>query len=468
MRERHFRIALLILGHGVFLSLLALAWKHALLRTTFGDTAFQVFKWISQPGWDIEAHRYTAVVPQAGVKFFALFGPGLRTLLIVASLLHVFVGYGIYMLCAHVWKSPRAAFGCAVAAVLCSRLAFYSPVLEANYLLCYPFLFIGYIERNAREDRFPWWRGVLAGALLLVPLIVHPVGWMVMLFCVVFVSVLGWLRGKMFASLLALTAMWPLVVRWLFPPTAYEQEQYRAVGEGLREVGSITRWGSLDFLSVHTFTATNTYLPALLVLLAVVLGWSLVKERRIALLTFAGTVAFLAAFLVTFHEGNSAVMQDRGVLPVATIIALSAAALVMRVESPRSRMLMVTLATVVLFVKIRDVSFASRPFVKQFTATEELIALADEQGIPRGIVDCQRLRERDVEVSWAFPVETLLRSAVRGADQGRVLVCSDNLPPADLLGSGQLEVLQLVWVVDKNGGRYFKPADSPYRTVVQH
>ena len=59
MNERPFRLTLIVLGHGVFLALLVLAWKHALLRSTFGDTAFQVFKWVSQPGLDIEAHRYT-------------------------------------------------------------------------------------------------------------------------------------------------------------------------------------------------------------------------------------------------------------------------------------------------------------------------------------------------------------------------------------------------------------------------
>ena len=468
MPERHFRLALLLLGHGVFLSLLALAWKYAFIRSTSGDTAFQVFQWITQPGWDIEAHRYTAIVPQACVKFFALFGPDLRTLLLIASLAHVCVGYGIFLVCAHMWKAPVAAFGCAVAAVLCSRLAFYSPVLEANYLLCYPFLLIGFIERNARGDHFPPWKVAMAGALLLVPLIVHPVGWMVMLFCAVFMFMLGWLRGRTFATLLTLTASWPLIARWLFPPTGYEVEQYDAVGTGLQQLGSIASWGSWEFLSIHTFSASTTYLPALIVLVVLASGWLLLERPGIALISLGGPLAFLFVFLVTFHKGNSAVMQDRGVLPLATIIALSGAALVVRTESPRLRTATIILAALVLFVKIRDVSFASRPFVKQFAATEELIALADEQGVARGIVDCQRLRERDVEISWAFPVETLLRSALRGPEMGRVLVCSDNLPAPHMLASGQVEVLRFAWAVDKNGNTCFRRVDSPYATIVQH
>lgn len=468
MPERHFRNALLLLGHGVFCTLLALAWKYALIRSTFGDSAFQVFQWISQPGWDIEAHRYTAIVPQACVKLFALFGVELRTLLIVASLAHVLVGYSTYALCAHVWKSPVAAFGCALAAVLCSRLAFYSPVLEANYLLCYPFLLIGFLERGMRKKQSPKWTTAVAMLLLLVPLIVHPVGWMVMLFCVAFMFALGWGSWGRLGPLFGLSALWPLLARWLFPPTGYELEQYAEVSKGLEELGSIAHWGSWEFLAMHTFSATNTYLPALLVLVAVAWAWSLVKEWRTALLTIGGALAFLFVYLVTFHEGNSAVMQDRGILPLATILALSAAALLFRLENPRWRMVALVAAALVLFVKVRDVSFASRPFVKQYEATQELITLADAQGVSRGILDCQRVRERDVEVSWAFPVETLLRSAVRGPEQGRVLVCADNLPAPHMLTSGQVQVLQFAWAVDKNGNPYFQRVDSPYAWIVQH
>ena len=219
--------------------------------------------------------------------------------------------------------------------------------------------------------------------------------------------------------------------------------------------------------AIHTFSASTTYLPACMVLILVVTGWSVFRQWKPGLLTLMGSIAFLFVFLVTFHAGNSAVMQDRGVLPVATIIALSTAAFVLRLDGARPRMVALVLAAAVLFVKVRDLSFASRPFMRQYAVLEGSIRLADEQGIARGIVDCQRLREQDVEVSWAFPVETLLRSAVRGPELGRVLVCSDNLPAPHMLSSGQVQVLQFAWAVDKNGNRYFHRVDLPYRTVVQ-
>lgn len=467
MQERHFRLALLVLGHGVFIALLALALEHAMIRSTFGDTAFQVFQWISQPGWDIEAHRYTAIVPQACVKFFALFGPDLRTLLVVASLAHVAVGYVIFFLCSHVWRSPIAAFGCALAAVLCSRLAFYSPVLEANYLLCYPFLLVGFVEHHKGATGSTPLAGALVCGLLLIPLIVHPAGWMVMLFCVAFMTILGWLRGRPLVLLLALNGAWPLIAHWLFPPTGYEQEQYGAIAGGLRNIGSFARWGSSDFLAIHTFSASTTYLPALLVLSAVIAGWVLSRQRWAALATLGGALAFLLAYLVTFHAGNSAVMQDRGVLPVATIISLSASALLMRLHRPAWRSTAVFLVTVVLFVKVRDVSFASRPFKEQLSAVDALIRLADEQGIARGIVDHRSLHQNGVEDSWAFPMETLLRSAARGPEHSRILVCSDRIPPIEELLHGEIPVLQFRMDADANGNRYFGSGDPSYKTIVQ-
>lgn len=467
MQERHFRLALLVLAHGVFIALLTLAWEHAMIRSTFGDTAFQVFQWISQPGWDIEAHRYTAIIPQACVKFFALLGTDLHTLLVVASLAHVLVGYVIFVLCAHVWRSHFAAVGCALAAVLCSRLAFYSPVLEANYLLCYPFLLVGFVEHRKGTAGSTALAGASACGLLLIPLIVHPTGWMVMLFCVAFMAILGWIQRGLMVVLLLLNVAWPAIAHGLFPPTGYEQEQYGAIAVGLRNIGAMAQWGSSEFLAIHTFSASTTYLPALLMLLAVVTGWILSGQRWAALATLGGALAFLLAYLVTYHAGNSAVMQDRGILPVATIISISASALLARLDRPAWRPTTLILLTVVFFIKVRDVSFASRPFKGQLSAVEALIHLADEQGIVRGIVDHRSLQQNGVEDSWAFPVETLLRSAARGPEYGRILVCSDRMPPASEVANGQIPVLQFRMDPGANGNRYFGMGDPSYKTVVQ-
>lgn len=465
MEDTRFRSALLLLGHGVFVALGALALEHGILRATTGDSAFQVFQWISQPGWDIEAHRFSAVVPQAMVKLFVLFGADLCTLLHVASLGHVLVAYGVFVACAHLWKSTGAALGCALAAVMCTRLTFYSPVLEANYLLCFPFLVMGYATSHA-DRAWSAWRIGAALLLSLVALVVHPMGWMVMLFVAAWLYVAERTALKVCVVLGLVALAWPVFSRFAFPPTGYELNQYDKVARGLHRFSDFCSWESLNFLRLHTFEASTNYLPALLALLIAVIGWSVFRRPLVALLALAGASAFLLVFLITFHEGDSAIMMDRAVLPVATLISFGTAGVVVRIRASVWRSAALLFTAVLLFVKVRDVSFASRPFRSQLATTHGLIALAQEQAITRGIVECGSLREEGLDVTWAFPIEILLRSSVWGADHGCVLVCSDQLPNERDLRSGQVFVL-FDWQVDKNGTGYFQESGSPYKRVIQ-
>ncbi len=466
MSERLFRSALLVLGHGVFIALGVLSLEHAVTRATWGDTAFQLFQWISQPGWDIEAHRYTAVLPQATVKLVSLFGPDLRTLLYTASLAHVLVGYGVFVLCAHKWKANEAAVGCAVAAVLCTRLTFYSPVLEANYLLCFPFLAAGYMEQRSGTSWSAWAIGALL-LFILVALFAHPMGWMVMLFVVAwaFVQERLPLRVALLFGLLLLA--WPLITRVLFPPTGYELGQYEKVERGLRGFSWWCRWESLRYLRLHTFCATTNYLPALLALVASTIGWCVLRRYWTVLVLVGGTLAFLLVYAITFHEGDSAMMMDRGILPVATLIAIGAAPLALRTRGTVWRSVVLVAMALVFFIKLRDVSFASRPYVAQVRATEALAVQAREQGIDRGIVDCDALRAQGADINWAFPVEMLLRSSVNGPEHGCILVCAKDPPSPRALASGDLQVLGMFLDPDKNGNGYFAGANGPYRAFRQ-
>jgi hypothetical protein len=460
--ERAYRKFLLLVGHGVFLVLGVLAWQYAFLRTTYADSAFQIFQWISQPGWDIEAHRYTAIVPQALVKLFAVLGSDLRTLLRVASLAHVGVGYAVFALCAHVWRAPVAAIGCALAAVLCSRFTFYSPVLEANYLLCYPFLLFGFLEHRGKTGGWAWYHPVFAVLLLLVPLIVHPVGWMVMVFGLVFCWLSRGVPLKALIPLLVMAAGWPLIGRAVFPPTAYELGHYAAVSSGLATLPSLLQWGSWRYLSIHTFDASNTYLPALLVWLAIVVGWCALRQWWTALLAFTGTLAFLLVYLITFHAGDSGIMMDRGILPVATVLALSGVPLLFRAKGPRIRAALTVLVVLVLAVKLRDVSFASRPYRERQQVITTLLAEAEQQGLVRAIVPVERFTERGVELNWALPCESLLLSSLNGASAGRILVAADQVPHGQAAERGALVLFDRVFSLTQKSERYFQPTNSPY------
>lgn len=405
--------AAVVIGHITFLALLALAWKYADLRTTAGDSAYQVFKWVNDPGVQVEAHRYSALVPQLSVKLFKMFGTSLQGLLLVASLMHVMVAYGVFLICLYLLKAPRTAVAAALAAVLCTRLTFFGPVLEANYLLSYPFLFFAAFEGHGQKLQRA--AGAVMLALLALPaLLVHPLGVVVLLYGVLFFWAWKAIGSRTaIGCSLGLAAIF-LLLRILLPPTVYEQGQYDLLGHALESDPGT--WASWDFLVGHTIRYTTSYLPAALVFIAVVVGLVQRRLARAAAVLATGVVGFLLLMLVTYRGGDTAIMMDRAFLPVAALIALPAVYLLWELNGRWAMAGMLALA-LVTFLKLRDVSFASRGLQKQYGRVVALVGEVGGQGIRRAEVEERTLREREIATSWALPFSTLLISSVQAPEQ---------------------------------------------------
>ncbi|MCB0795263.1 MAG: hypothetical protein KDB88_11055, partial [Flavobacteriales bacterium] len=87
-----------LLGHALFLSLIVLSVMHWDLRTLQVDSAYQIYKWIVSPEVNVEAHRYSAILPQLLVKAMVAIGAATRAVLIAASVAHALVPYGVFLI----------------------------------------------------------------------------------------------------------------------------------------------------------------------------------------------------------------------------------------------------------------------------------------------------------------------------------------------------------------------------------
>lgn len=441
------------------MALLVLAWEHADLRSVFGDTAFQVFKWVNGQGFNVEAHRYSAILPQLMVKLVKLTHVDLSILFLASSLAHALVGYAVFWICLYAFRAPRTAMASALAAVLCTRLTFYGPVLEANYLLSYPFLFFAALER---------WRGEVHGSrrwavlfLLALPtVLVHPLGWVILVLGIAF---LGADRRTTYRSALVMAAgliVCFLLVRLAFPPTVYEQGQY-----GLFRSLFVARdeWASWDFLVGHTVRYTTTYLPGLLVFMAVLAAYMSKRRWIPAAVMACGIMGFIALMLLVYRDGDDALMMDRAFLPVATLIALPASIWLLEIDG-RWRAWGLLALTLVLFIKVRDISFASRPFQAQFVKLEQLIAEVDQTGLERVEVTPAQLRERGMEAHWSLPFSTLMISSLPGPTHSVTIRLIDHGPrPTMNNPSGLVDLSpELDLAETPLEHRYFGLTDGPY------
>ncbi|MEO7081400.1 MAG: hypothetical protein ABIY71_07730 [Flavobacteriales bacterium] len=457
LRTVNRKSVVLFFGHVTFLVLIVLAWKHADLRTTSGDSAFQTFKWVNNSGWNVEAHRYTATVPQAAVKVFKALGADLPLLLIVASVAPALLAYAVFLICLLLLKAPRSAMAAALAAVLCTRLTFYGPVLEANYLLSYPFLFMAVLEHRGLKalDLRVGVGLVLIGALTLLA---HPLGWLILAFGVVLLWSLAELSWRSTLILLGSLVSGAVLVRLLFPPTAYERTQYGKLRETFSAADG-DGWASWDFLVGHTFTLTNNYLPGLIVFLLLLVGLWLWKQKLAAGALAAGVLGFIGLALVTFRTGDTAIMMDRAFLPVATLIALPATYLLWELRG-RWAVIASVLLVFVLFIKLRDISFGSRAPQKQLMRTEQVLEDMRKRSIAKGEINSEELQAWGLPGDWALPFGTLLISSQKAPANATTIKITRS---GDLIESnGEPRIPDLESSIETMNTNYFQLPPGPY------
>jgi hypothetical protein len=421
--------AFLLTGHVLFLGLLVLAVLHHAERTIHVDSAFQIFKWIQLHEVEVEAHRYTAILPQLAVKLGKVVALDLKGLLVVASMAHVLVPYLIFLIAAYILRTPWIAIATALAAVLCTRLTFYGIVLEANYLLCYPLLLAAVIEGLLLRGPDLRAKAVTVLALVMI-LLVHPVGFLIALF------VLGWyflnhqqLR-KALVPMVVLALAWGAFGRVLFPPSTYEADLYNAAGSGVLASGSGTN-AALEFLFRHTWDDTTTYLP--LWLLALATAFMLVRSRAWPAfgLFVVAIVGYVALNAMTYRAGETAMMMEKNFLPVAVLVALPLLSWIGTSTSSRKWFALVPFIAVV-FAQFRGISFASRPAHERIVAVRSLVSNAHSHGLSKVAVQSGELDASGFHIHWALPFESLLISAIEGPEECVTVVAvdPDQRPPS--------------------------------------
>lgn len=405
--------AYVLLGHALFAGLFILSYIHFRERVIHVDSALQIFKWVQKSGVEVEAYRFSAVFPQLLVKLAKGLGVGLEGLLRIASLGHVLVGYIIFVLAAHVWRVGWVAAAAVLAAVLCTRLTFYGIVLEANYLLSYPFLLAAVLEGPAQKGRtWPTWC-LLFFALALV-LLVHPVGFLIALFVLAFFY---FARPTLRPEVLVLggvSVLWGVLGRKLLPPSGYESDLYAATLEGLKSLGRLGEMPSMDFLLGHSWNYTTHYLPTWILLVAALL--LLARQRAWALfgITLGGTLGYTLLNVLTYHAGEVAVMMEKNFLPLATLIALPLMFAVSQ-RNTRWQVWAVLPFALVVFLQFRGIAFAARPTHARLVAIERVVQELRAAELRKAVLNDEQTR--GIGVLWALPFETLLISSLDGQDQ---------------------------------------------------
>ncbi|MCB0793462.1 MAG: hypothetical protein KDB88_01895, partial [Flavobacteriales bacterium] len=304
-------------------------------------------------------------------------------------------------------------------------------------LLTYPFLLIAFWDRLRAKQAAVGVRSVAYTAILALPtFLVHPLGWIVLLFAAGFFILLPGPHRRSAGVGAVLSLVWGMLHRLVFPPTAYEAGSYATTMAGISRIDEFWSWESTAFLMDHSYRLTAHYAIAWSLLVMAIALLLSEREFRLAAWSFFGTIGILVLNLMSMHRGDTAMMMEKGMLPLALCTALPIAYVhCSHGNAVRSRWIAFSLMAVVLFLKVRTISFASRSFTGPASDLHELIEAARS-----GPSDTYLVRAGDrttLEPSWALAFTSLLASSAD--QQGRPVM----LLPAD--PEGRLQVDTLSW-----------------------
>ncbi|NUQ14894.1 MAG: hypothetical protein HUU33_06180 [Flavobacteriales bacterium] len=416
MHRWHADGSLTLLGHLTFILLLLLSWWHWDIRIVHVDSAYQVFSWINDPAYKIEAYRYSAVLPQALVKLLDTCGAGMNVLLVAASVTHVLVAYVTYMFCVHVLRSRTVAVAMPLATLLCMHTSFYGMVLEAHYLLSYPFLLLAFWEWSfSKGVGHKPWTWFLSLVLLIPILMVHPTAFAFVLFMALFAFLLPGHTWQLPVAAVLVTGLWAMMHRTWFPPSAYELEFSTNLRTGLSEPGRIAELRSTGFFLDGLLLPGKLYiLPLALLLMGVA---ALLRSGR-HLHAIAALMAFpvyLGVVFLSSPYGQQEIMMDKSILPAGLLVALPWVCGGARIgKDARIARLWRVMLVVVLAIKLCTIAMAATLFEDRLARLRQLVEDGRAAGGGVRYITEDARRMYGLMDDWGLPFETVLLSTSDG------------------------------------------------------
>lgn len=463
MREENFSRLVKIVGHLFFLALFILAGYYFKERTIILDSALQILKWIEFDGFNIEAGRWSAIIPQIIPKLLIWTGAPLKVVLMSTSLSFILVFYLAFLLAIYKFRSPWAASGILLALVLCSLRTFYFSVVEVHQALVYPFLLLAWLQYHRKMKG---WR-FLVPAMLLMALcfLTHPTTLFTVVFVVGFVALTKKELNRPWPWVLAGFAVLFFILRWtVFSVSTYESGLYADA----MELGVQGFWqlpGNRFVLDQVWKLNTLYLLPTLLLLLTLFL---MLRQRRywLAVYQVLAVMLFLLVNAFAFQRGDSAMMMEKNYLALGVFIAIGLVGVLK--DSPKGRLVLAVLLPLVLMFKFRDLAMNGAKTAKpRIEALASLVESAQQQHGQLFVVPNENVPER-ISVHWALACEALLFSALDNGKQV-VLVSSEQAQNREaVLGRKNVLVMPYLYEngkVEDLDSRYFRIAPGQYRVL---
>jgi hypothetical protein len=435
-------------------------------RCLYIDSAFQLFKIISNENFNIEAFRFgvvfTQILPLIAIKA----GLPLKAILLIFSLSFLLVDYLVFLICYHFLNEKTVSFLIPAALIIGISHAWFYVVTELYQAIVFVILFYAWVNtRFAGKNSNKQLAGNLAIALVifLQCFFCHPMSIFAVLFIIGYhVLYTKQNLGSQVLVLLPFILLVTVLKYFVTDSSSYEGNLF----------GNFVRIPSL--LSEHqipyplTFVLHHTIgIYAIPFLLFILLVAHYIYYKKYRLLSFLGItfLSFLGILALTFSKGGDDIeMEKTFALPLLFILIPVSKEIVFYNQNYKF-----TKAFIFLAIVGTGFWFIQKAGTIYQTRISYLDALLDKTKSQKGnkfIMERKEVNEI-IRIPWAVSVETLLYSALTTpGDQRSIYISSDQHEFSRVdLKDPKLFLLTSFWLTwgEPLNKKYFNLKSYPYQ-----
>lgn len=459
----------IIVLHACWWAYLLFAIIYAEPRVLFVDSAFQFFKIVNFEHLNIEAGRYSTILPQllllAGIKL----NLGLKTLVVIHSLSYPLIYYAAFIVAIHVFRSLTAAASMLIGLLICAQLSAFHLVTETHQAIIYVALFWGWLEFYQRHlpgsSKSLGIRMSIGILITLLACFSHPMAYFLLPLPITYMLIAGKKETKLAGLAVIVVIVATVIVKTLFSERSWYEIKF------MRQLnGWPGHFSNFQNSELYWFLQTrwnDLYLfPVVILVVGALL--LLVQRKWVAgglLLVYLPVLLFLVTLI--YFEHDSALMFERGLLPIGLLagFAISKAILEWRRVPKGIGGIIITMVLWIGTGPLRQ----SLPFFKERTkyleqVYDQLPANTDKFSMPQ-----EDANQSMVYIGWGFALETLFHSIIHHPQAPKTLYLEVNdsllIRDAQLRDSFLYVHFKGPMAIDALNPQYFKLSGDPYGIV---
>jgi hypothetical protein len=395
-----------ITGHLFFLVLFIYSIVYAVERSTYVDSAWQMFQRINDEGFCFPSERYGVFFSELPLLLAVKLHLPLKYLIYIFSSSYILLYYFIWWICVYRLKNLGAGIAIILCLIMGVREGFVHPVTETQQCVIYSVLLLALLQYKFRS------RYIHLGFVALLSLVIsftHPVG----LFTAGFACLYHVIRFNnirlpevwLAISIVAGLALW----RFISPVDPYDTAIYGQLKSTNDQSFNLFQSGAIQFLLLHS--KHFYWLPELAALVTFI--WLAInKQWKMLIVLIVSFSGFLIIAGVTFRNGDSSILMERAFLPAFFMVNL-VIGMLMAHESALFKYMPQIMLIAFLIFGIRFINAGCLMYKKRTQYLDVLVQQAIAQGKDKYILAQQDADLEKILVPWALGTETLIYSTIR-------------------------------------------------------